>query len=237
MVSDSLHVIREARDTMVSSIAGAARPAGFVPHLPSARPDTPVVMLETTRSASMQVDRAQLRIMLTEAGRAPGTLPASLEGSTLTIEIPAAVRAQYGHCPAALSTSLQDQILGQPPPATASTDCVVLTERPVATARVPSGLDMHQLVELALEVAGMSPLQAAEFQRTFDWPVALTLSIPRFMRSSSSIRINDAPGLVVNLGGRRGPTNLLIWSRDGMVYSLEGYGSTADEMSLAQSIR
>lgn len=237
MVADSVHSAREARDTAVADVASAARAAGFTPHLPAARRDTPIVRLETMRSVSMNIDRAQLRTMLTEAGHPPGALPASLHGSTLTIETPAAVRAQYGHCPEAVSTSLQNQIIGQPPPTTASTDCIVLTERPIASAVVPPGLDMRQLVELSLEVAGMSPRQAADFQHSFDWPVALTLSLPRFMRSSDTLHVDGAPGLLVNLGGRRGPTYELIWAKDGMVYSLEGYGSTADGLSTARSVR
>lgn len=237
MVADSVHIIREARDTTAADAATAARAAGFVLHLPDTRRDTPIVRLETARSVSMSIDRGQLRTMLSEAGRTPRALPASLHGATLAIETPAAVRAQYGHCPEAVSTSLQNQIIGQPPPTTASTDCVVLTESPVARASVPAGLDMRELVELALEVAGMSPRQAADFQRSFDWPVALTLSVPRFMRSSDTLHVNGAPALLVNLGGRRGPTYELIWAKDGMVYSLEGYGSTADGLSTARSVR
>jgi hypothetical protein len=185
----------------------------------------------------MIVDRSQLRTMLIEAGRAPGTLPASLQGSVLTIETPAAVHAQYGHCPAELSTSLQSQLTGPPPPATESSDCVMLTERPVAKAQVPAGLDMRELVELSLEIAGMSPRQAEDFQRAFDWPVTLTLSIPRFTRSAESVHVNDGPGMLLNLGGRRGPTYAMIWATSGMVYTLEGYGSTAEALVIAQSMR
>lgn len=237
MVADSVHIVHQARDTTVTTAAAAAQAAGFAPHLPAARHDVPIVRLETARTVGMNVDLAQLRTMLTEAGRPPGGFPASLQGRPLTIETPAAVRAQYGHCPAELSTSLQSQLAGPPPPTTANTDCVILTERPAATARVPAGLDVGELVELALEVAGMSPRQAAEFQRSFNWPVALALSIPRFMRSSDTLRVNGVPALLVNLGGRRGPTYEMIWARDGIVYTLEGYGTTADALSTAQSVR
>jgi hypothetical protein len=36
-------------------------------------------------------------------------------------------------------------------------------------------------------------------------------------------------------GGRRGPTYELAWVGDGVVYTLTGYGSSADAVSLANS--
>ena len=36
-------------------------------------------------------------------------------------------------------------------------------------------------------------------------------------------------------GGRRGPTYVLSWMSDGIVYTLTGYGSSADAASLAKS--
>ena len=37
-------------------------------------------------------------------------------------------------------------------------------------------------------------------------------------------------------GWRRGPAYVLVWSADGMVYSLSGYGSPAEAVPLASSV-
>jgi hypothetical protein len=50
------------------------------------------------------------------------------------------------------------------------------------------------------------------------------------------VTVGGVQGMLVNTVGRRGPTYALIWAKDGMVYSLVGYGSAADAVPLASSI-
>ena len=95
---------------------------------------------------------------------------------------------------------------------------------------------MQQLVAIGLELSGMSPNQRLAFQKMFDWQFALSMSLPRFMRSYDSVTVNSAPGMLLNTAGRRGPTYELFWTKNGTVYSLAGYGSSADAVPLADSI-
>ena len=101
----------------------------------------------------------------------------------------------------------------------------------------PAGLDIQQLVEIGLELSGMSPNQTQQFLKNVDWKSTLSLAMPRFMRSFETVQINGVQGVLVNTQGRRGPTYMLIWVRDGMAYSLTGYASASDATALANSLR
>lgn len=237
MVADNVQTKRQEADTTVADPAAASRLAGFAIELPAARSDTARLSVEGARAISMTVVRSRLQSILGEAGLSRTRVPASVNGATLAISTPAGVLARYGTCPARARGTLTDQIAQRPPPSTDYGDCIELTQRPVVSARVPAGLDMRQLERIALEVAGMSPAQSADFQRVLGWQSALTLRMPRFIRSYKVIRVGGSPAMLLNTAGRRQPTYVLIWAASGRVYTLAGYGSASDALPLARSLR
>ena len=115
-------------------------------------------------------------------------------------------------------------------------DCVILTEGPSPEVNVPTGLDIQQLAEIGLELAGMTPAQAQQFLHTVDWKSTLGISIPRFMRSYEAVKVNGVEGTLLDMAGRRGPTYTLIWAKNGTVYSLTGFGNSGDAVALANSV-
>ncbi|MDE3215772.1 MAG: hypothetical protein KGO03_05195 [Gemmatimonadota bacterium] len=236
MLASRARVTREAADSAVPDSAAAARLAGFAPHLVAGRADKPSFAVQTPRSMTLTVDRGQLQTVMSEVGQSSGAVPAGVDGQTLTIDTPAAVIASYGHCPVVEGQTLTNQIAQRPPPTAESSDCVILEQRPVVSAQAPPGLDMAQLTGIALEVAGMSPIQMAAFQRAFSWAAALALTMPRFMRSYDTLSVNGAPAMLINTLFRRGPTYQLLWSAGGRVYVLTGYGNSADAAGLARTV-
>jgi len=144
---------------------------------------------------------------------------------------------RYGHCPTLEGQTLTNQIAQRPPPDVQIADCVILEQRPVVAVQAPSSLDMARLTGIALEVAGMSPNQAADFQRVLPWQAALALTMPRFMRAYDTTSVNGAPAMLINTAGRRGPTYELLWTAGGRAYALTGYGNSADAVGIAASIR
>ena len=236
MVADTTSVTLDEPDQPVASAQAASRLAGFAAQLPSKRTDLPTLIVMGAHNIAMTVNRSQLETIFREAGITSASLPTSLNGARVAIRTPRAIRAQYGHCPVPVANTLQGQIQGQPPPSTDNGDCVVLIESPPTSAELPSGLDMQQLVAIGLELSGMSPNQRQAFQKMFNWQSALSMSMPRFMRSYDSVTVDGAPGMLLNTAGRRGPTYELFWTKNGTVFSLAGYGSSADAVPLASSI-
>jgi hypothetical protein len=236
MLADSVHVVHQAADSAVANAAAASRVAGFAPALLGAGRGTPRLTVEGARTVAMTVDGKELQTIFTEAGRSGLTVPTGVDGAALTFSTPAAIRAEYGHCPTPEAPSLRNQIATRPPPSADNSDCVILLQRPVLTARVPAGLDMAQLTGIALEIAGMSPNEARDFQAMLPWPASLSLTMPRFMRSYDRVTVHGGPGILLNVLSRRGPTYELIWAAQGRVYTLTGYDNAATAVPLADSM-
>src|SRR5258706_506427 len=123
---------------------------------------------------------------------------------------PRAGRAQYGNCPGPQAATPQNQIQGPPPPTTDNGTCIVLIQGPPVSADVPAGLDLAQLVEIGLELSGMSPNQASAFQKLLDAKSTLVLSMPRGMRSYAEVSVAGTTGVLVTTASRRGPTYSLV---------------------------
>jgi hypothetical protein len=116
-------------------------------------------------------------------------------------------------------------------------DCVILSEGPSPTVNAPQGLDLQQLAEVGLELAGMTQSQAQEFLHNVNWQSTLGVSVPRYMRSYETVKVNGVEGTLLNMAGRRGPTYTLLWAKGGTVYSLTGYGDSGNAVSLANSLQ
>lgn len=235
MISDKVTVTTSEKNQAASDAAEASQIAGFHAELLGGRKDKPTLMVTGAHAFTLTVDRERLQAILKEAGRPDLSLPASIDGANVEVSIPREVRARYGTCPGAPSATAD---VATPTPATMQyTDCVLLSEGPSPTVNMPQGLDLQELAEIGLELAGMTPSQAKEFLSNVDWKATLGVSIPRFMRSYESVKVNGVQGTLLNMAGRRGPTYALLWAKSGTVYSLTGYGNSGDAVSLANSIR
>jgi hypothetical protein len=83
----------------------------------------------------------------------------------------------------------------------------------------------------------MTPSQASDFLHTIDWKATLTLAVPRALRSYQVVKVDDTNGTLLSMAGRRGPGYALIWSKNGIVYSLTGFGDSSQAVTLADSLK
>jgi hypothetical protein len=236
IVADSATAVREEPDQPSASLASAATLAGFRPLTLAARKDAPAVTVLGARSVGATVNRPLLATLMREAGRPEVILPATLDGRPFAVTNPRGIRLQYGNCPAPPAATIANQVNGPPPPSSDNGNCVVLVEEPRGGSVVPKDLDTAAVLAIALELSGMSPDQARDFQQLFGWSGSVALSPPRFVRSSEIVTIGSGRGVLLTTGGRRGPTYVLIWAKGDLVYTLTGYGSSADAIPLAASL-
>jgi hypothetical protein len=236
MIGKSVIVALDEGDQPVTTVEAAAKLTGFQTQLPRAETTPPTMTVLGAHAIEMTVDVAQLRTIFTEAGKKNFPLPESVDGSKVAVRAPRAMRTQYGNCPAPVANTLQNQIQGTPPPSTDNADCIVLVEGPAVAADIPPGLDMGPVMEIALELSGMSPVEARALPQTLDWKSTLTVSLPRNLRSFEMKDVNGAQAMLLITAGRRGPTWELVWAKNGMVYMLTGYGNAGDAVPLARSV-
>ena len=235
MLSSSPTVSQDGPDVPVADRAAAEAAAGFRPELLSSRPETPVLGVTSAHTVSLSTDLSHLRTIMEQAGRSSVPLPDALEGAKVTIQVGRGVRAQYGHCPVP-DTTLQAQLQGPPPTTPENADCVIVSETPVALTQLPADVPVDDLVDVGLELSGMSPDQSRDFRGLLDRNAVLALTLPRFMRSYEPAEVRGVHGMLLVSGARRGPTYTLVWAQNGRVYTLSGYGSSGDAAALAASL-
>lgn len=187
----------------------------------------------------MTVDRARLQEILKAAGHPEIEIPDSLDGAVFSVEIPHAVHAQYGTCPGRVTATnaIAGQVIETAPSVGQFNDCVRLAEGPTPVVNLPPGLDIQKLAEVGLQAAGMSADQAHQFFQAVNWKSVLTLSIPRQLRSYEKVKVNGVQGTLLTMAGRRGPGYTLLWAKDGMAYSLTGFGDSSGAVALADSLK
>jgi hypothetical protein len=239
MISDKVKVETNEEDHPATDVAGARQMAGFDVMLLSARKDAPQIVVGGSHKIDVTVDRARLQAIATEAGHSDIVLPQSLDGATMGVEVPRSVQLQYGTCPTAANASqvVADNITGPTPTTTQFSDCVRLREGPTPVVNMPAALDVAGLAQIGLETAGMTPAQASDFLHTVDWKAVLTLSVPRSLRAYQTVKVAGTNGTLLSMAGRRGPGYALIWTKNGIVYSMTGFGDSSQAVGLADSLK
>ena len=239
MISDKVDVTLNEPNQPVADRAAASTLAGFAVELPEARKDTPKLIVGGRHALKMAVDRSRLQEILKASGHPEIEVPASIDGATFSVQIGHAVHAQYGTCPGRVTATnaIAGQVIETAPSVGQYNDCVRLAEGPSPVVNIPASLDVQKLAEVGLQAAGMSAEQASQFFHAVDWKSVLTLSVPRQLRSYEQVKVAGVRGTLLTLAGRRGPGYTLIWAKNGMAYSLTGFGDSSGAVALADSLK
>ena len=233
MISDKVVVTVDEKEQYAASAEVASGLAGFTVHLVGARADAPEFTVLGRRSFNMTAERARFQDIFNQAGRPDLVVPASVDGAMIAVQIPRGVLVRYGNCERPRKDGQNAQEQSQP---AHSPNCLVLLQVPSPMVSVPSNMDLGQLAEIAMQLAGMSPSQAKEFCQTIDWKSTFVLPLPRHVRSYEKVDVNGVQGTFVDHPAFRGPNYTLVWVKDGFVYCLVGFGDAGDAVALANSV-
>ena len=239
MISDKVDITLNEPNQPASDRGVASAMADFAIELPTARKDTPKLIVGGRHELKMTVERSRIEEILKAAGHPEIQVPTSIDGALVSVQIARTVHAQYGTCPTRTTASkaLANQVIEAAPSVGQYNDCVRLAEGPSPVVRVPAGLDIQKLAEVGLQAAGMSADQADQFFKAVDWKSVLTVSVPRQLRSYEQVKVAGVRGTLLTLAGRRGPGYTLLWAKNGMAYSLTGFGDSSGAVALADSLK
>jgi len=239
MISDEVVVGANEPDQAAADATAAGQLSGFDVAVLSSRKDPPKFVVTGRHALGMTVNRARLQTVFNQAGHPEISVPQTLDGAPVNVEIPRAVEIQYGHCPtpANATQALANNISGPTPSSTEYSDCVRLRQGPNPIVNVPPGVDFEKLTEIGLEVAGMNAGQVHDFLQAVNWQSTLVMAVPRFLRSYEAVKISGAKGTLLSMAGRRGPGYALIWAKDGRGYLLTGFGDSSHAVDLADSLK
>jgi hypothetical protein len=239
VLSDNLVVTMDpGKPQPVPDAATAGQMTGFAVRTLTALPDAPQFSVNGEGAFNMTLNRDRLQAILDEAGRSDIQLPASLDGAEVAAHVSKSVMIHYGQCSspdAAASQGSGTTATGSQP-----SNCVFLAEIPSPTVSVPPDLNIQQVAEAGLEIAGMSPEAAQAFCQTVDWTSTLVIPVPRNATSYQTVDVDGVQGTLINLShlGRSGqPGYTLVWVKNGIIYSLMGRGDSASAVSLASSLQ
>jgi Putative zinc-finger len=231
LISDKVVIIADEKSQRASTLADARQLAGFQVRVPQGLTDAPQFNVEGQHAFRTTIDRARLQDILDQSGRPDLLLPAAIDGETISFQVPRGVRVQYGECPKSIA---EDE--GREDNSQQTFNCTILFEQPSPVVNVPPNLNLEQLAEIGLQLAGMSAMQAREFCQTVDWRSTLVLPIPPSVRSYETVTVDGVQGTLMTLVNRRGPGSVVIWVKDGIIYCLTGPGGSSDAIALADSL-
>lgn len=227
---------KPTKPEVAKSAAEAGQLAGFKIRLPASRTDTPQLVVTGGSAFQFVVDRKLAQAVIEQAGRSDLQLPASLDGATIKVNIPAGVSAAYGDCPTA--EELTDETLGSGPPGRRFVNCVILAQIPSPTVDTPPDLDVEKLAELGLELTGMAPDKAHAYAQAVDWTSTLVIPVPRNAASYKPVQVDGVTAYLIQRAADDAPEFALIWVNKGIVYAIGGLGTnSAAAIQMANSLK
>lgn len=193
----------------------------------------------------MTINRERVETLLDEVGRSDVRIPDSANGALIAVHIPKIVISMYGDCPIrqvstnpnqsreeALAERKMEHIAGMK-----NANCTYLIQAPSPTVSVPPDLNMPEIAQAALELAGMSPTEARSFCQTVDWSSTLVVPVPRNTGSYETVTVDGVDGTLITETFPQGTRYSLLWVKNGMIHSLAGHGNASDALMLAASLR
>jgi anti-sigma factor RsiW len=217
----------------VSSASQASQLAGFQVRTLSGQSALPHISVQGERAFVMTLKQQRLQEVLSVLGRPDLQVPASVDGSTIAVHIPKAVFLEYGNC-----AHRRGQPGQQSRPAGDTSGCTAIVQVPSPVVSVPPSLNIDQLAEVALEATGMTQEEAEAYCQTVDWTSTLVVPIPSGATSSMQVSVNGVEGTLITRTPRHGgPAGYdLIWVKNGIIYSVWGFGSAEEALGVAGSL-
>ena len=246
-ISDNVVVTTDpGKPDIVSNVAEAAQLSGYPIRTIGNLGVPQRVEVRGEAAFQMTINRDRIGTLLEEIGRSDIQIPESANGALIAVHIPKTVVSMYGDCPVrqryltsegmSQGQALAERKLDR----TANirdTNCTYLIQAPSPTVSFPPDLNMSEIAEAALELAGMSSAEARSFCQTVDWSSTLVVPIPRNSSSSETVTVDGVEGTLITETLSQGNRYSLLWIKNGVIHSLAGHGTSSDALSLAASLR
>jgi len=231
---------------VVSNLSTAAQLAGYPIRVIGSLGSPHRVEVNGETAFQLTINRDRVATLLDEIGRSDIPIPESANGALIAVHIPKAVISMYGDCPvrrghvASSSQSRAEALAERKTERVANmkdTNCTYLIQAPSPIVSVPPDLNMSDIAQAALELAGMSPAEARSFCQTVDWSSTLVVPIPRNSGSYETVTVDGVEGTLITETLAQGNRYSLLWIKNGVIHSLAGHGNSSDALSLAASLR
>jgi len=241
LFAEDIQTERLGETVTVQSATEASQLVGFPARLPWTGGDQTQLDVFPGTQVSMKVDLKKARAILEEVGRSDIELPDTLDGATVTVDVPAMFAASFGDCP---EESLNSPQMGGFDPndpddqGRTPTQCTTLIQMKSPEIDAPPGLDINRLGQAYLQLMGLSPEEAAHFSQNIDWATTLVVPIPREGTTYQDFNVDGVTGVLITQSNTDPYKRyLLIWVKDGILYILGGPGNANAAASIANTLK
>jgi hypothetical protein len=213
---------------VIDNTVAAGEIAGIHVSVPTALPEgmnLAQIRVQGEAAARFTADTVKLRQLLDLLDIRDIQVPEQLNGTTVTVHVPPAVIMKY----------------------TKGNVSVTLMQSHSPEITLPLGVDLSQIVEIGLRIAGLAPGEAQQFAYSIDWHSTLLVPVPANAASFREVDVRGTPGLLIETDGKSGPApqsrselppgSLLLWSGGDMVYALAGGIRSLELVQIANSLQ
>jgi hypothetical protein len=212
-----LRVGANMQTQQLSSAASAQQSAGFhilqPGYVPTGVPRTVTFQLVPAQTSSFTFSAAKARSTAKRLREALPVMPATIDGSTISLKTGNAVMSVYG-----ASHDIPSLVVGQ-------------TAEPRVTS---SGAPLKQIERYVLRIPGVSPQLAKQIQSIGDPTTTLPIPVPVNWAFAQHVSVQGHPGLLV--GDNTGVASVVIWQADGYVYGVAGALTQGQVLQVANSL-
>jgi hypothetical protein len=239
VLSDEVTVTQKPqKPQVVADAATASKAAGFQAQLlPGETPSS--MLVRSGGGIQLKLNRDRIQSILDEAGRSDLQVPASVDGATVGVRVPAGVLAFYGNCGDLAARAAGDvPTSGAKPKQAPDATCISLTELPSPVVSAPQEIDPAQIAQVALQFLGMSANDAASFTQTVDWTSTLVLPVVRGQSTYEQVHVNgNDAALLRPVNGAESARFSLMWVDNGIIFNLNGTGDDTTAINLASQLQ
>jgi hypothetical protein len=247
LFSDQVHVIKQGTPQNVASANDAAKVAGFGVRLPGQLSGPMQLKTQPEMDVSVRIDVEKVQSILDDAGRNDIRIPQELDGQLVNFHVPSSVTALYGKCPDLQAEQQknshenrdddehENRMMQKYP------DCKLVVQLPSPSVVAPPSLNISQLGQAMLQLAGLPENEARKFAEKIDWSSTLVipLQLDRNMKFSD-VTVDGVQGTLFSsedLGRYRTAAYNLMWIRDGILYCVMGQGKSDEAIAIANNMQ
>ena len=229
LLSRNVKIVMEPQPLQsVDSVEAAEQLTGLTVQLPATLPGELVqeqMLVGGEGALEFTADTALLQDVLDALDLRDVSVPQQLNGAVVKVRMPPRVITNYRRAGMARATLLQ-----------ASSPEISL----------PLGVNLPEIVEIALRILGMSLDEARQYAYSIDWHGTLLVPVPADVASFREVEVGTSQGLLIEVSGQRsiGPSgsargeqgSMVLWSNGGKVFSLAGTINKKDLLQMASAI-
>lgn len=238
MFSEDVTVDEKGEPQEVDSSSEASALAGIPVRLPAGMNNDPRLMVVPGAKANFVVNLEHVRAVLNEIDLPDISLPANLDGATVSVDIPTSVSAEYGECEYDPMDPPRREYDPDDPDQMPRPLCTTFVQAKSPTISAPPGLDIGQIGNAFLQVIGMSPEEADHFAQNIDWTTTFVIPIPQNGTTYQEMPVDGVIGtLILQEYKDQGTQFALLWVKEGIVYALAGPGSATTAARIASNLK